>query len=221
MKLLKKQKHTDYVRFGFTFNTTNGKGLDFETHVNGGLTNQGIGEVKFLDIEDLDYDTNFTMFGEKTQYTKFRDFYRELYGHAKFDQLIKSIEDRCEREILSHYENTFESLSVKQLRDILCHIIGYNKKKNTWKADKNITNKPGDNVKITDGEGGIYWTSNWYVKRIFKSLADSQIKSGTKLGDFFDDPKQLPIKQFITNNCKYQGIEIHDVLNLIERTENY
>lgn len=25
MKLLKTQKHTDYVRFGFTFNTTNGK----------------------------------------------------------------------------------------------------------------------------------------------------------------------------------------------------
>ena len=107
MKLLKTQKHTDYVRFGFTFNTTNGKGLDFETHVNGGLTTQKFGSVKFLDIEDLDYDTNFTMFGEKTQYTKFRDFYRELYGHAKFDQLIKSIEDRCEKEILSHYENTF------------------------------------------------------------------------------------------------------------------
>ena len=59
------------------------------------------------------------------------------------------------------------------------------------------------------------------IKRIFKRLADSQIKSGKKLGDFFDDPKQLPIKEFITKNCKYQGIEIHDVLNLIERTENY
>jgi hypothetical protein len=219
MKLLKTQKHTDYVRFGFTFNTTNGKGLDFETHVNGGLTNQDIGGVKFLDIEDLDYDTNFTMFGEKTQYTKFRDFYRELYGHAKFDQLMKDIEDRCEREISSHYENSFDTLSVKQYRDIICNIIGYDKKKKTWKANKDITKTP--HVKITDGEGGIYWTSNWYVKRIFKSLADSQIKSGKKLGDFFDDPKQLPIKEFITNNCKYQGIEIHDVLNLIERTENY
>jgi len=59
------------------------------------------------------------------------------------------------------------------------------------------------------------------VKRVIKRLADAQIKSGKKLGDFFDDPKQLPIKQFITNNCKYQGVEIHDVLNLIERTKKY
>ena len=137
----------------------------------------------------------------------------------KFDQLIKDIEDRCETEISSHYENSFDTLSVKQYRDIMCHIIGYDKKKKTWKANKDIKKTP--HIKITDGEGGIYWTSNWYIRRVFIRLADAQIKSGKKLGDFFDDPKQLPIKQLITNNCKYQGIEIHDVINLIERTENY
>ena len=99
MKVVKIKKYDDYVRFSFNIDTENGKGLEFKTQVCGGIVKNKIGKFSFIEIEDMDFETEFKVFGEYTDYRKFQEFYKNLYGIEQHTKLIKKIEDTCQEII--------------------------------------------------------------------------------------------------------------------------
>lgn len=199
MKVVKIKKHDDYVRFSFTINTENEKGLEFKTQVFGGIVKNKIGKISFINIEDIDYETEFKVFGEYTDYRKFKEFYIKLYGSKQHDNLIKKIEDTCQEVILQKYPRSFDNLSIEHKKEMLIELIGYDKKKKSWgdNLESTATNmkdiKMGEDIKV-------YFTSNYWVREIFKSIPGFETR----------------LRNFTWDDRKIQGAEIHDVLHLIE-----
>tara|TARA_R110000824_G_scaffold182_3_gene822 strand:+ start:4575 stop:5183 length:609 start_codon:yes stop_codon:yes gene_type:complete len=197
MKVTKVIKSDDYVRFEYEIFTENGKGLEFQTHIRGGITKNKIGKVQFSAIEDLDYETEFIVFGEYTDYRKFQEFYVNLYGEKKHADLMDRIQETCEKYVIEKYPKSFDHLSLEDKINMLIHIIGYDKVKKEWvwseKIEKENFIKMGQDVKV-------YFTSNFWVRRIFKSIPGYETRW----------------RQFNYGNGKVNGVEIHDVLNLIE-----
>lgn len=198
MKVVKIKKYDDYVRFSFSIDTENGKGLEFKTQCHGGITKNKIGKISFLHIEDIEYETEFKVFGEYTDYRKFQEFYKNLYGIEQHTKLIKKIEDTCQEAIHEKYPKEFNNLTMEDKKEMLIELIGYDKKTKSWnESDKKTLNlkeiKMGEDKKV-------YFTSNYWVRWIFKSI-EGQDKC---------------ITNFLWDDRKTTGIEIHDVLNLIE-----
>jgi hypothetical protein len=199
MKVVKIKKHDDYVRFSFTIDTENGKGLEFKTQVCGGITKNKIGKISFINIEDMDFETEFKVFGEYTDYRKFQEFYKNLYGIEQHTKLIQKIEDTCQEVILQKYPRSFDNLSIEHKKEMLIELIGYDKKKKSWgdNLKSTVTNmkdiKMGEDIKV-------YFTSNYWVREIFKSIPGFETR----------------LKNFTWNDRKIKGAEIHDVLHLIE-----
>lgn len=197
MKVTKVKKSNDYVRFEYEIFTENGKGLEFQTHVHGGITKNKIGKVQFSSIEDLDYETEFILFGEYTDYRKFKEFYVKLYGEKKHADLMDKIQETCKKYVIEKYPKSFDHLSLEDKINMLIHIIGYDKVKKEWvwseKIEKEKSIKMGQDVKV-------YFTSNFWVRRIFQSIPGYETRW----------------RQFNHVNGKVNGVEIHDVLNLIE-----
>jgi len=197
MKVTKVKKSNDYVRFEYEIFTENGKGLEFQTHVHGGITKNKIGKVQFSSIEDLDYETEFIVFGEYTDYRKFQEFYVNLYGEKKHADLMDKIQETCKKYVIEKYPKSFDHLSLEDKINMLIHIIGYDKVKKEWvwseKIEKEKFIKTGQDVKV-------YFTSNFWVRRIFQSIPGYETRW----------------RQFNHVNGKVNGVEIHDVLNLIE-----
>ena len=203
MKIVKIKKHDDYVRFSFTIDTENGKGLEFKTQVCGGITKNRIGGISFMNIEDMDYETEFKVFGEYTDYRKFQEFYKNLYGINKHTELIQKIEDTCQETILEKYPKSLKNLSIEDKKEMLIELIGYDKKLNTWE-EKILTSQDKKNHHLTYIKMGeeikVYFTSSYWVKEIFRTIPGFETL----------------IRTFTFNDRKIQGVEIHDVLNLIE-----
>jgi len=215
MKIVKIKKHDDYVRFSFTIDTENGKGLEFKTQVCGGITKNRIGKISFMNIEDMDYETEFKVFGEYTDYRKFQEFYKNLYGINKHTELIQKIEDTCQEMILDKYPKSLKNLSIEDKKEMLIELIGYDKNLNTWE-EKILTSQDKKNHHLTYIKMGIedtkdsaslyyeeikvYFTSSYWVKEIFRTTPGFETL----------------IRTFTFNDRKIQGVEIHDVLNLIE-----
>ena len=193
MKVVKIKKHDDYVRFSFTIDTENGKGLEFKTQVCGGITKNKIGKISFINIEDMDFETEFKVFGEYTDYRKFQEFYKNLYGIEQHTKLIQKIEDTCQEVILQKYPRSFDNLSIEHKKEMLIELIGYDKKKKSWVATNMKDIKMGEDIKV-------YFTSNYWVREIFKSIPGFETR----------------LKNFTWNDGKIKGAEIHDVLHLIE-----
>jgi len=193
MKVVKIKKHDDYVRFSFTIDTENGKGLEFKTQVCGGITKNKIGKISFINIEDMDFETEFKVFGEYTDYRKFQEFYKNLYGIEQHTKLIQKIEDTCQEVILQKYPRSFDNLSIEHKKEMLIELIGYDKKKKSWVATNMKDIKMGEDIKV-------YFTSNYWVREIFKSIPGFETR----------------LKNFMWNDSKIKGAEIHDVLHLIE-----
>jgi len=193
MKVVKIKKHDDYVRFSFTIDTENGKGLEFKTQVCGGITKNKIGKISFINIEDMDFETEFKVFGEYTDYRKFQEFYKNLYGIEQHTKLIQKIEDTCQEVILQKYPRSFNNLSIEHKKEMLIELIGYDKKKKSWVATNMKDIKMGEDIKV-------YFTSNYWVREIFKSIPGFETR----------------LKNFMWNDSKIKGAEIHDVLHLIE-----
>ena len=193
MKVVKIKKHDDYVRFSFTIDTENGKGLEFKTQVCGGITKNKIGKISFINIEDMDFETEFKVFGEYTDYRKFQEFYKNLYGIEQHTKLIQKIEDTCQEVILQKYPRSFNNLSIEHKKEMLIELIGYDKKKKSWVATNMKDIKMGEDIKV-------YFTSNYWVREIFKSIPGFETR----------------LKNFTWNDGKIKGAEIHDVLHLIE-----
>ena len=203
MKIVKIKKHDDYVRFSFTIDTENGKGLEFKTQVCGGITKNRIGKISFMNIEDMDYETEFKVFGEYTDYRKFQEFYKNLYGINKHTELIQKIEDTCQEIILGKYPKSLKNLSIEDKKEMLIELIGYDKKLNTWE-EKILTSQDKKNHHLTYIKMGeeikVYFTSSYWVKEIFRTIPGFETL----------------IRTFTFNDRKIQGVEIHDVLNLIK-----
>lgn len=203
MKIVKIKKHDDYVRFSFTIDTENGKGLEFKTQVCGGITKNRIGGISFMNIEDMDYETEFKVFGEYTDYRKFQEFYKNLYGINKHTELIQKIEDTCQETILEKYPKSLKNLSIEDKKEMLIELIGYDKKLNTWE-EKILTSQGKKNHHLTYIKMGeeikVYFTSSYWVKEIFRTIPGFETL----------------IRTFTFDDRKIQGVEIHDVLNLIE-----
>ena len=203
MKIVKIKKHDDYVRFSFTIDTENGKGLEFKTQVCGGITKNKIGKISFMNIEDMDYETEFKVFGEYTDYRKFQEFYKNLYGINKHTELIQKIEDTCQETILEKYPKSLKNLSIEDKKEMLIELIGYDKKLNTWE-EKILTSQDKKNHHLTYIKMGeeikVYFTSSYWVKEIFRTIPGFETL----------------IRTFTFDDRKIQGVEIQDVLNLIE-----
>ena len=80
----------------------------------------------------------------------------------------------------------------------MIELIGYDKKTKSWnESDKKTLNlkeiKMGEDIKV-------YFTSQYWVRWILKTIPGYETR----------------IKIFVWNDKKTQGVEIHDVLNLIE-----
>ena len=198
MKVVKIKKHDDYVRFSFTIEIENGKGLEFKTHVCGGITKNKIGKFSFINIEDMDFETEFKVFGEYTDYRKFYEFYKTLYGIEQHTKLIQKIEDTCQEIIYTKYPKAFNNLTMEDKKEMLIELIGYDKKTKSWNdEDKKSLSlkeiKMGEDIKV-------YFTSNYWVREIFRSIPGFETR----------------LKLFMWDDRKIQGAEIHDVLNLIE-----
>ena len=198
MKVVKIKKHDDYVRFSFSIDTENGKGLEFKTQVCGGIVKNKIGKFSFIYIEDMDFETEFKVFGEYTDYRKFQEFYKNLYGIEQHTKLIKKIEDTCQEIIYTKYPKAFNNLTMEDKKEMLIELIGYDKKTKSWnESDKKTLNlkeiKMGEDIKV-------YFTSNYWVREIFRSIPGFETR----------------LKLFMWDDRKIQGAEIHDVLNLIE-----
>ena len=197
MKVVKIKKHDDYVRFSFTIDTENGKGLEFKTQCQGGISKHKIGKISFQQLDDIDYETEFKVFGEYTNYQKFQSFYTELHGVGQHIELIRKIEQLCEETISQKYPKAFRNLSMEDKKEMLIELIGYDKKKKEWPTDKKTLSlkeiKMGEDRKV-------YFTANYWVRWIFKSI----------------EGQDRHITKFLWDERKITGIEIHDVLNLIE-----
>ena len=198
MKVVKIKKHDDYVRFSFSIDTENGKGLEFKTQCHGGITKNKIGKISFLHIEDIEYETEFKVFGEYTDYRKFQEFYKNLYGIEQHTKLIQDIEDTCQEAIHQRYPKEFNNLTLEDKKEMLIDLIGYDKKTKSWnESDKKTLNlkeiKMGEDIKV-------YFTSKYWVRWILKTIPGYETR----------------IRTFVWNDKKTQGVEIHDVLNLIE-----
>ena len=198
MKVVKIKKHDDYVRFSFTIEIENGKGLEFKTHVCGGIVKNKIGKFSFIYIEDMDFETEFKVFGEYTDYRKFYEFYKTLYGIEQHTKLIQKIEDTCQEIIYTKYPKAFNNLTMEDKKEMLIELIGYDKKTKSWNdEDKKSLSlkeiKMGEDIKV-------YFTSNYWVREIFRSIPGFETR----------------LKNFMWNDRKIQGAEIHDVLHLIE-----
>ena len=123
MKVVKIKKHDDYVRFSFTIDTENGKGLEFKTQCQGGISKHKIGKISFQQLDDIDYETEFKVFGEYTNYQKFQSFYTELHGVGQHIELIRKIEQICEETISQKYPKAFRNLSMEDKKEMLLIMI--------------------------------------------------------------------------------------------------
>jgi hypothetical protein len=156
-----------------------------------------------MNIEDMDYETEFKVFGEYTDYRKFQEFYKNLYGINKHTELIQKIEDTCQETILEKYPKSLKNLSIEDKKEMLIELIGYDKKLNTWE-EKILTSQDKKNHHLTYIKMGedikVYFTSSYWVKEIFRTIPGFETL----------------IRTFTFDDRKIQGVEIQDVLNLIE-----
>ena len=72
---------------------------------------------------------NFKVFGEYTDYRKFYEFYKTLYGIEQHTKLIQKIEDTCQEIIYTKYPKAFNNLTMEDKKEMLIELIGYDKKK--------------------------------------------------------------------------------------------
>jgi hypothetical protein len=86
---------------------------------------------------------------------------------------------------------------MEDKKEMLIELIGYDKKKKEWPTDKKTLSlkeiKMGEDRKV-------YFTANYWVRWIFKSI----------------EGQDRHITKFLWDEREITGIEIHDVLNLIE-----
>lgn len=114
MKVLKFKDHTDYIRVSKNLTIKVDDLITVDADLCAGLTyieSEIFGQVAVL--EDAEIDPTFYINGVETKYSGFKELYNKLFkkDYSKFDDEICRF---AEKQVLTKYPNTIESLTTKQ-----------------------------------------------------------------------------------------------------------
>ena len=114
MKLLKFKDNTDYIRVSKNLTIKVDDLITVDADLCAGLTyieSEIFGKVAVL--EDAEIDPTFYINGVETKYVGFKDLYNKLFkkDYSEFDSEICRF---AEKQVLTKYPNTIESLTTKQ-----------------------------------------------------------------------------------------------------------